>query len=87
MGEIRGYYPQIIALAAQARIVPQKKVAGPVPRAGISRLCPPKLLLVLPQKWVKFLSETKKAVQIEWTPCSSLRFFDEELLLCFYFCL
>ena len=71
-GSISGSFPQNIACSPYAKNVPPKqglcspkKVAGPISRAGISRLCPPSPHTTAwdPQKWVKFLSRTKKQVK------------------------
>ena len=48
-GGISGPSPQITASAPQARIVPQKKVTGPVQLGCILGPVPPKILLLPPQ--------------------------------------
>ena len=83
--EIIACVPQARNVLPQARIVPQKEVSGPVPRAGISRLCPPPNHCLCPQKWVKFLFRTKNAGQIEWTSFSSLRFLQRRHFFLFLF--
>ena len=87
---ISGSFLQIIACASQARIVtpqarvvPKKKVAGPVPRAGISRLCPPPNHCLSPPKVSKVTFGEKKLGQVESTPCSRLRFCDDDLFFVF----